>query len=87
MIPRHTLHVLEQLARLRPTDLTAFGPVWLGTEVAREILAALEDADTLRRARELLASGAAPHVVAVLLATPTIETVDLKVAHDPQLVR
>lgn len=85
MSPR-LLRILRHIATLGPQDLTACGPVWLGTENCREILAALDDADTLRRARELVASGAAPHVVAVLLSTPTTETVDMRAPYDPKLV-
>lgn len=81
------LRILRHIAHLEPHELTACGPVWLGTENCREILAALDDADTLKRARELLASGVAPHTVAILLAAPTTETVDLRPAHAPRLDR
>lgn len=76
-IPAHVLAALEQLATLAPGDLTAVGPVLLGTETARVLLCALDDAETLRHVRALLASGARPATVAALLAAPAAETLDL----------
>lgn len=74
VLPAHVRRALEQLARLEPGDLTATGPVVLGTESARILLAALDDAGILRRVRELLAAGTAPQTVAALLAAPADET-------------
>lgn len=54
MISPQIRRVLEQLARLDPDDLTAWGMVQVGTESARVILAALQDAETLQAVRALL---------------------------------
>lgn len=77
MIPARTRRALQQLARLEPGDLTACGPVLLGTETARALLQALDDAETLARVRALIAAGTAPATVATLLAAPAAETLDV----------
>lgn len=83
MIPAHVRHALEQLARLEPGELTACGPVLMGTETARALLSALGDAETLARVRALIAAGTAPATVATLLAAPVAETCTLNTTpHD-----
>lgn len=77
MIPAHVRRALEQLARLDPGELTAAGPVQMGTETARALLCALDDAEILRAVRGLLASGARPATVAALLAAPAADTLGL----------
>lgn len=75
MIPAPTRRVFEQLARLEPGDLTAWAPVTIGTEAARELLQALQDAETLRAVRALIESGrASPDMLRTLLAATPVET-------------
>jgi len=70
--------VLEQLARLDPDDLTAWGMVQMGTEAARVILAALQDAETLQAVRALLeADRVSVEALRALVATSGTETLEI----------
>lgn len=71
------LSKLRELASLGLDDVTGWAHVRVGSVAAAEILSALDDADTLRRVRELMASGASPSVAAALLAAPTEETANI----------
>lgn len=79
MIPSTTRAALEQLARLNPGDLTAVGHVLIGTETARAILQALDNAQTLQAVRALL-DGRHMNTVMLraLLATGGEETIDVR---------
>lgn len=73
-----TQRILEHIALLDANDLTAWGPVVLGTEACREILAALRDAETLRAVRALLASGnVSTHALSALISSNGTETVEI----------
>jgi hypothetical protein len=73
-----TQRILEHIALLDANDLTAWGPVVLGTESCREILAALRDAETLRAVRALLASGnVSTHALSALISSNGTETVEI----------
>ena len=73
-----TQRILEHIAHLDANDLTAWGPVVLGTEACREILAALRDAETLRAVRALLASGnVSTHALSTLISSNGTETVEI----------
>lgn len=73
-----TQRILEHIALLDANDLTAWGPVVLGTEACREILAALRDAETLRAVRALLASGNVnTHALSALISANGTETVEI----------
>lgn len=79
MIPAATRRALEQLARLDPGDLTAQGPVQMGTETARAILAALDDAETMRAVRALLeCDRVSARALRALVATRGVETLDIR---------
>lgn len=79
MIPPQTLRVIEHIATLGPGDLTAVGPVVLGTEGCRTILAALRDAETLQAVRALVEGGkVTPGTLRALLATTGVETVEIR---------
>lgn len=81
MISPQIRRVLEQLARLDPDDLTAWGMVQVGTESARVILAALQDAETLQAVRVLLDSGRVdPTTLRALLSASGAETLELRKA-------
>lgn len=78
-IPRYTIRVLEQIAHLSPGDLTAVGPVIIGTEAARTILSSLEAAETLQAVRALVDGGkVTPGTLRALLATSGVETVEIR---------
>jgi hypothetical protein len=78
-IPAYALRAIQQIARLGPRELTAVGPVVLGTEACREILQALEDAETLRAVRALVAGGkVSTETLRALLSSSGTETVELK---------
>ena len=73
-----TQRILEHIALLDANDLTAWGPVVLGTESCREILAALRDAETLHAVRALLASGnVSTHALSALISANGTETVEI----------
>ena len=73
-----TQRILEHIALLDANDLTAWGPVVLGTESCREILAALRDAETLHSVRALLASGNVnTHALSALISANGTETVEI----------
>ena len=73
-----TQRILEHIALLDANDLTAWGPVVLGTEACREILSALQDAETLRAVRALLASGnVSTHALSTLISSNGTETVEI----------
>lgn len=73
-----TQRILEHIALLDANDLTAWGPVVLGTEACREILAALRDAETLHAVRALLASGnVSTHALSALISSNGTETVEI----------
>jgi len=73
-----TQRILEHIALLDANDLTAWGPVWLGTEACREILSALRDAETLHAVRALLASGnVSTHALSALISANGTETVEI----------
>ena len=73
-----TQRILEHIALLDANDLTAWGPVVLGTEACREILSALQDAETLRAVRALLASGnVSTHALSALISANGTETVEI----------
>ena len=73
-----TQRILEHIALLDANDLTAWGPVVLGTEACREILAALRDAETLHAVRALLASGnVSTHALSALISANGTETVEI----------
>lgn len=73
-----TQRILEHIALLDANDLTAWGPVVLGTEACREILSALRDAETLRAVRALLASGnVSTHALSTLISSNGTETVEI----------
>lgn len=73
-----TQRILEHIALLDANDLTAWGPVVLGTESCREILAALRDAETLHAVRALLASGNVnTHALSALISANGTETVEI----------
>jgi len=73
-----TQRILEHIALLDANDLTAWGPVVLGTESCREILAALRDAATLHAVRALLASGnVSTHALSALISSNGTETVEI----------
>ncbi len=73
-----TQRILEHIALLDANDLTAWGPVVLGTESCREILAALRDAETLHAVRALLASGnVSTHALSALISSNGTETVEI----------
>lgn len=79
MIPSTTRTALEQLARLNPAGLTAVGHVLVGTETARTILHALDDAQTLKAVRALLDGGHMnTAMLRALLATGGEETTDVR---------
>ena len=71
-----TQRILEHIAHLDAKDLTAWGPVVLGTEACREILQSMQDAETLRAVRALLASGnVSTHALSALISAHGTETV------------
>ena len=73
-----TQRILEHIALLDANDLTAWGPVVLGTEACREILSALRDAETLHAVRALLASGnVSTHALSALISANGTETVEI----------
>ena len=73
-----TQRILEHIALLDVNDLTASGPVVLGTEACREILSALQDAETLHAVRALLASGnVSTHALSALISSNGTETVEI----------
>ena len=73
-----TQRILEHIALLDANDLTAWGPVVLGTEACREILSALQDAETLHAVRALLASGnVSTHALSALISANGTETVEI----------
>ena len=73
-----TQRILEHIALLDVNDLTAWGPVVLGTEACREILSALQDAETLHAVRALLASGnVSTHALSALISSNGTETVEI----------
>ena len=73
-----TQRILEHIALLDANDLTAWGPVVLGTEACREILSALRDAETLHAVRSLLASGnVSTHALSALISSNGTETVEI----------
>ena len=73
-----TQRILEHIALLDANDLTAWGPVVLGTEACREILSALRDAETLHAVRALLASGNVnTHALSALISANGTETVEI----------
>ena len=73
-----TQRILEHIALLDANDLTAWGPVVLGTEACREILQAMQDAETLRAVRALLASGnVSTHALSALISSNGTETVEI----------
>ncbi len=73
-----TQRILEHIALLDANDLTAWGPVVLGTEACREILSALQDAETLHAVRALLASGnVSTHALSALISSNGTETVEI----------
>jgi len=73
-----TQRILEHIALLDANDLTAWGPVVLGTEACREILSALRDAETLHAVRALLASGnVSTHALSALISSNGTETVEI----------
>ena len=78
MIAHRILRIIEHIAQLEPQEVTAWGPVVLGTESCREILAALRDAETLRSVRALLASGnVSTHALSALISANGTETVEI----------
>ena len=78
MIPPRILRIIEHIAQLEPQEVTAWGPVVLGTESCREILAALRDAATLHAVRALLASGnVSTHALSTLISSNGTETVEI----------
>ena len=78
MIAHRILRIMEHIAQLEPQELTAWGPVWLGTEACREILSALRDAETLHAVRALLASGNVnTHALSALISANGTETVEI----------
>ena len=73
-----TQRILEHIALLDANDLTAWGPVVLGTEACREILQAMQDAETLHAVRALLASGNVnTHALSALISSNGTETVEI----------
>ena len=77
-IPASTIRIIEHIAQLEPQEVTAWGPVVLGTESCREILAALRDAATLHAVRALLASGnVSTHALSALISANGTETVEI----------
>ena len=73
-----TQRILEHIALLDANDLTAWGPVVLGTEACREILQAMQDAETLHAVRALLASGnVSTHALSALISANGTETVEI----------
>lgn len=73
-----TQRILEHIALLDANDLTAWGPVVLGTEACREILQAMQDAETLHAVRALLASGnVSTHALSALISSNGTETVEI----------
>ena len=78
MIAHRILRIIEHIAQLEPQEVTAWGPVVLGTESCREILAALRDAETLHAVRALLASGnVSMHALSALISANGTETVEI----------
>ncbi len=73
-----TQRILEHIALLDANDLTAWGPVVLGTEACREILQAMQDAETLRAVRALLCGGnVSVETLRALLSSSGAETVEI----------
>ena len=73
-----TQRILDYIALLDANDLTAWGPVVLGTEACREILQAMQDAETLHAVRALLASGNVnTHALSALISANGTETVEI----------
>jgi hypothetical protein len=78
MISPQIRRVLEQLARLDPDDLTAWGMVQVGTESARVILTALQDAATLQAVRALLEGDrVSVDALRALVTTSGVETIEI----------
>ena len=78
MISPQIRRVLEQLARLDPDDLTAWDMVQVGTESARVILAALQDAETLQAVRALLEGDrVSVDALRALVTTSGVETIEI----------
>lgn len=78
-IPVYALRALEQIASLAPGDLTAVGPVIIGTDAARTILSSLDAAETLQAVRALVDGGkVTPGTLRALLATSGVETVEIR---------
>ena len=78
-IPASTIRIIEHIAHLDHGDLTAVGPVVLGTEGCRTILAALRDAETLRAVRALVDGGmVSAGTLRTLLTTSGTETVEIR---------
>jgi len=78
MISPQIRRVLEQLARLDPDDLTAWGMVQVGTESARVILTALQDAETLQAVRALLEGDrVSVDALRALVTTSGVETIEI----------
>lgn len=78
MISPQIRRVIEQLARLDPDDLTAWGMVQVGTESARVILTALQDAETLQAVRALLEGDrVSVDALRALVTTSGVETIEI----------
>lgn len=78
-IPAYALRAIKQIASLGPRELTAVGPVVLGTEACRAILQALEDAETLQAVRALMQGGnVSVETLRALLANSGTETVEIR---------
>ena len=84
MIPPHIRRILEHIASLEPRELTAWGPVWIGTEASREILAALDERATLAAIRALLdADRVSLDALRALVASSGKETIEIRRARSP----
>lgn len=78
MIPASTLRIIEHIATLGPGDLTAVGPVVLGTVGCRTILSALQDAETLKAVRALLEGDRVSiDALRALVTTSGVETIEI----------